>query len=252
MPGSATQEHALQAKRIINKQSLQMTMKTRILALILISILILSTAAAATIILPQKFLLKTPTGFKLVMPERNSYNQPTTPQSPQQMPQYSDSNQDDELSKEKMYEEEDLLKDPLEQKPLELSNKAKASIIKWHFARYINSRINIPPGATPAYQIELSPTDRARQEFEFVDMTKYQRFQGANRDIFAGMAWVNSENPAGRSIIFSQSTMQKLAYYIALLEAGQPFPLASPPSGFDVPWGEHLDSTKSFIQKMRH
>ncbi|MEK6864149.1 MAG: hypothetical protein AABX27_02570 [Nanoarchaeota archaeon] len=217
-------------------------MNTRILALILISILILSTAAAANIILPQKFLLKTPAGLKLVIPERQYNLQPV----PGQIPQAPSESPIDELSMERMLEKEDELKDPIMQKPMELSNKAKASILKWYLGRYIRSRINIPPGATPAYQIELSPADMARQEFESVDMAKYRRFQSSNRDIFAGMAWVNSENPAGRSIIFSQSTMQNLAYYIALLEAGQPFPLASPPSGFDVPWGEHLDSTKKF------
>ena len=173
-------------------------MNTRILALILISILILSTAAAANIILPQKFLLKTPAGLKLVIPERQYNLQPV----PGQIPQAPSESPIDELSMERMLEKEDELKDPIMQKPMELSNKAKASILKWYLGRYIRSRINIPPGATPAYQIELSPADMARQEFESVDMAKYRRFQSSNRDIFAGMAWVNSENPAGRSIIF--------------------------------------------------
>lgn len=181
-------------------------MNTRILALILISILILSTAAAANIILPQKFLLKTPAGLKLVIPERQYNLQPV----PGQIPQAPSESPIDELSMERMLEKEDELKDPIMQKPMELSNKAKASILKWYLGRYIRSRINIPPGATPAYQIELSPADMARQEFESVDMAKYRRFQSSNRDIFAGMAWVNSENPAGRSIIFRKAQCKNL------------------------------------------
>ncbi|MFH1066051.1 MAG: hypothetical protein V1734_06095 [Nanoarchaeota archaeon] len=215
-------------------------MKTRILALILISVIILSAAASANIMLPQNFLQKTPTGFKLVLPVRDLNTQqaniqPVSRQIPP-APDTSASNQLDELSKERMLEKEDELKDPIMQKPLELSNTAKASILQWYFTRYIRSRINIPPGATPAYQIELSPADMARQEFESVDMAKYRRFQSSNREIFAGMVWANRDNPAGRSIIYSQSTMQNLAHYIALLETGSSFPSSAPPAGFDVPW----------------
>ncbi|MFA5887961.1 MAG: hypothetical protein WC852_04600, partial [Candidatus Nanoarchaeia archaeon] len=209
-------------------------MKTQILALILISVLILSTAAAANIILPQKFLVKTPTGFKLVLPERNSYNQPIIQQAIPQSPA-SSTNRIDELSQQKQFEKEDELKDPIVQKPLELSGKARASILKWHFSRYVYGRINIPPGATTAYPIELSPADRANPLFASVDIAKYQRFQSANRNIFTAMIWASPSNyPAGQSIIYSQDKMQQLAHYIALLEAGQPFPFTAPPEGTDV------------------
>lgn len=156
----------------------------------------------------------------------------------------------DGIAQERIFAKEDELKeDELKTDkpaPVTRTKEARISMFRAFIQKYLGSRIRVPPDATPAYPIELSPEDRANPLLSSADIAKYQRFQSANRGIFAEMAWANRENPSGRSIMYSRSAMQGLAHYIALLEAQQPFPLASPPAGFDVPWGEHLDSTRKF------
>jgi len=228
----------MEAKSIINNLIILIIMKTRILAIILIAVLILSAAATANIMLPQKFLQKTPTGFKLVLPARNLNIQQASQQIPQ-TPAILSSTPLDEWSTEKILEKEDEFKEQAEQKHLELSNKAKASIFRWYFSRNIRNRINIPLGASTAYPVELSPENRANPAFASVDMAKYQRFQSENQAIFREMIW---QNPSARSesIIYSRQKMQDLAHYIALLETGQPFPFSAPAEGREVNLSGHI------------
>ena len=48
------------------------------------------------------------------------------------------------------------------------------------------------------------------------------------------MIWASSRNNEGNSIIYSNQNMEKLAYYLALLESNQPFPYTAPPAGFNI------------------
>lgn len=83
--------------------------------------------------------------------------------------------------------------------------------------------------AETTYNIALSAADRIK--FPTVNMDKYQRFERENPLVFRLMIWKNSENPSGKSIIYSQQKMESLSHYIALLETGQPFPFTAPSSG---------------------
>lgn len=228
---------SLGLKRIINQHYIMVCMKTKaksaLIVLIIASLLLISASAAfAGIPIPQSLLQK-------VHSQNPAISMPLADTMP------SEAKYNDELALEKMYMKEDETKAE-EIVPVKIINEPKINIFKVFIQKYLGSRIRIPPGSNPAYPIELSSEDRANPLFASVDISKYQRFQSANRDIFAAIVWVNRDNPSGRSIIYSQSTMQSLAHYIALLEAGQSFPLTAPPSGFDVPWGEHLDSTRRF------
>lgn len=79
------------------------------------------------------------------------------------------------------------------------------------------------------YTLGLSAADRIK--FSAVNMDKYQRFQRENPAIFMLMEWRNAENPAGKSIIYSQQKMESLSHYIALLETGGHFPFEAPSQG---------------------
>lgn len=95
-------------------------------------------------------------------------------------------------------------------------------------------RTGIPAaGGSTAYPIHLSLSDARNPAFSEVDLTKYQRFQTENPDIFEHMTWASSRNNEGNSIIYSNPNMEKLAYYLALLESNQPFPYTAPPAGFN-------------------
>lgn len=96
------------------------------------------------------------------------------------------------------------------------------------------------------YPFGLSDADKANPVLSSVNIRKYQDFQSAHREILDKIIWVDDANKQGRSIVYSNEKMQALTHYIALLEAGQVFPSSVPPAGFDVPWGEHLDSTRKF------
>ncbi len=129
---------------------------------------------------------------------------------------------------EKMYSEFSTAAQP-KAVPAALKISLGARIKKLLYQRF--SRARMPPGAEPAYPVGLSPADLVNPLFESVDMAKYQRFQSANRNIFSAMVWVSPDFPEGRSIIYSPGSMQRLAYFIALLETGQNFPFASMPAG---------------------
>lgn len=165
------------------------------------------------------------------------------------LPDYSDENI---LLMEAQYEKEDIAKIRNEQAAIKAAIKiqpGKPGIKPEVISRVRDSfrrvwvRIG---GAHPAYGIALSSEDMANPVLASADIAKYQRFQRLHPEIFRQMIWADEERSSGGSIIYSREKMQKLAHYIALLEAGQDFPLNSPPAGFDVPWGERLDSTRKF------
>lgn len=89
-----------------------------------------------------------------------------------------------------------------------------------------------PPNSATTYPIHLSLADARNPAFASVDMSKYQQFQIENPRIFEQMIWASSRNNEGNSIIYSNPNMERLAYYLALLESGQPFPYTAPPAGF--------------------
>lgn len=99
--------------------------------------------------------------------------------------------------------------------------------------RHPTASIPPPNPADTTYPIHLSLTDARNPAFSGVDMSKYQRFQEENPKVFGQMIWANARNSTGKSIIYSNPNMERLAYYIALLEAGQPFPYTAPPAGFN-------------------
>lgn len=205
--------------------------RTVIIALITISLLIISASSAFGAIQISKNVLQ------------NAQMQKIAVKVPLTNPIHSEERYTNELALEKQYMEEDEAKTDTPA-PAYVAKEVKLNIFKVFMQKYIGSRIRIPPSANPAYPIELSPADRVNPMFESVDMIKYQRFQHDNQGIFREMIWQSSTSAS--SIIYSQQKMQALAHYVALLESGQQFPGSAPPPGFDVPWGERLDSTKKF------
>ncbi|MFA5887867.1 MAG: hypothetical protein WC852_04110 [Candidatus Nanoarchaeia archaeon] len=85
--------------------------------------------------------------------------------------------------------------------------------------------------ANTTYPIHLSATDATNPAFSSVNLGKYQAFQTANPQVFEQMIWTSARNPTGKSIIYSNPNMEKLSYYLALLESNQPFPYTAPPAG---------------------